>query len=84
MGLRVVWLPARLRDDACGIPSSADSQLSALVPRFFKGGELPDAAVLQQWLNVLITALFRGVGQVATDAAAVFLNPTRFMVFRDE
>lgn len=58
-------------------------QLRALIPRLFEG-ELPDATVLQQWLNVLITALFWGVGQAAADAVAMFLDSTGFPVFRDE
>ena len=59
-------------------------QLSALMPRLFEGRKLPDAAVLQQWLNVLITAPFWSVSQAATDTVAVFLNSTAFTVLRDE
>lgn len=60
------------------------SQLSALIPRLLKRRELPDAAVLQQWLNVFITAPLWHVGQAAADAVAVFLNSTAFTVLGDE
>lgn len=59
-------------------------QLSALVPRLFEGRELPDAAVLQQWLNVLVTGPVWGVGQAPADAVAMLLDSAAFAVLRDE
>lgn len=67
-----------LRDGVYRIP------LSAKIPRLLEGRELPDAAVLQQWLNVLVIAPFWSVGQAAADAVAMFLSSTAFTVFRDE
>ena len=74
-----------LLETASAEPSFVPSlQLGALIPRLLERRELPDAAVLQQWLNVLITAPLWHVGQAAADAVAVFLNSTAFTIFRDE
>lgn len=60
-------------------------QLSALVPGLFEGRQLPDAAVLQEGLNVLVAGPVWGVGQApAAAAAAARLDPTAFAALRDE
>lgn len=72
-----VWCgPAWLSELLC-------SEFNALISKLFKGRKLPDAAILQEWLNVLNTAPVWGVGQVPADAA-VFLDSTAFTVLRDE
>jgi len=80
----VVWLPRLSEKASAEFPFLPSSQLSALIPRLLEGRELPDAAVLQQWLNVLITGPLWGVGQAAADAVAMFLKSTALTVFRDE
>lgn len=68
---------------SAGSPFLPRSQFGTLTARLLRRGELPDAAVLQQWLNVLPRASFRGAGQAAT-ATAVLLSATSFAVLRDE
>lgn len=80
----VVWTPRLSEKASTECPFLSSSQLGALTPSLLGGRELPDAAVLQQWLNVLVTAPLGGVRQAAADAVAVFLGSTAFAVFRDE
>lgn len=79
--LRVARLPEAASTPSPLLPSS---QLRALTASLLEGRELPDAAVLQQWLDVLVTAPLGGVRQAAADAAAALLGSTAFAVFRDE
>lgn len=82
----MAWLPPWLPKTACAqSPFLLSLQLSALIPGLLKGREFPDAAVVQQWLNVFISAPFWGIVQAAADAAAaMFVNYTGFTVFRDK
>lgn len=82
--LRVVWLPRLSEAASTRSPLLPSSQLRALIPSLLEGRELPDAAVLQQWLDVLGTAPPGGARQAAADAVAVFLGSTAFAVLRDE
>lgn len=79
--LPAVWLQATSERQRLQV-SLLPSQLGALAPWLLEGSEAPDAVIRQQGLNVLVTALLRGVGHSAADAVAVFLSP--MTAFRDE